>query len=64
MHTPLPDEENSAGLIRGKSPFHQALEAVVRIERTKIVTGPSDSVGVLLYNVDVSSADGETDALV
>lgn len=55
MHTPLPDEENSAGRIRGKSPLHQALDAVVRIERTKIITGPADSVGVLLYNVDVGS---------
>lgn len=55
MQTPAADTENEAGVIRGKSPLHQALEAVVKIERTKVITGPSDSVGVLLYNVDVSS---------
>lgn len=55
MHTPLPDDENPAGVIRGKSPLHQALDAVVRIERSKIITGPQDSVGVLLFNVDVGA---------
>ncbi|WOO82294.1 ATP-dependent DNA helicase II subunit 1 [Vanrija pseudolonga] len=52
MHTPMPDERNSAGVIRGKSALHQALEAVVRSERNKVVTGPADSVGLLLYNLD------------
>lgn len=52
MHKPLPDEENAAGIIRGKSPLHQALESVSNIERNKVTTGPSDSVGLVLYNVD------------
>ncbi|TXT12925.1 hypothetical protein VHUM_01326 [Vanrija humicola] len=52
MHTPMPDERNSAGVIRGKSALHQALEAVVRSERNKVITGPADSVGLVLYNLD------------
>lgn len=54
MHQPVPDEANEAGLVRGKSVLHQALRAIVDIERRKVITGPSDSIGVLLYNVDVS----------
>lgn len=54
MHTPMPDEENAAGRIRGKSVLHQTLTAIVDIQRRKVVTGPMDSVGVVLYNVDVS----------
>jgi ATP-dependent DNA helicase 2 subunit 1 len=54
MHKPLPDEVNEAGVVRGKSMLHQALKAIVDIERRKVLTGPSDSIGVLLYNVDVS----------
>jgi ATP-dependent DNA helicase 2 subunit 1 len=49
----MADEENPGGLIRGKSPLHQALDAVVGIERRKVVTGPQDSVGLMFYNVDV-----------
>ncbi|KLT41005.1 SPOC domain-like protein [Cutaneotrichosporon oleaginosum] len=56
MQTPAPDDKNEAGVIRGKSPLHQALDAVVKIERTKVITGPSDSVGVLLYNIDSAKA--------
>ncbi|BEI96575.1 hypothetical protein CcaverHIS631_0201640 [Cutaneotrichosporon cavernicola] len=56
MQTPAADVENEAGVIRGKSPMHQALDAVVKIERTKVITGPNDSVGVLLYNVDSAKA--------
>lgn len=59
MQTPAADVANEAGVIRGKSPLHQALEAVVKIERTKVITGPNDSVGVLLYNVDVSPKSRE-----
>lgn len=54
MHTPSPDERNEAGIVRGKSMLHQALKAIVDIERRKVITGPSDSIGILLYNVDVS----------
>ncbi len=54
MQTPAADVENEAGVIRGKSPLHQALDAVAKIERSKVITGPHDSVGVLLYNIDVS----------
>lgn len=57
MHKPLPDEENEAGLIRGKSPLHQALESVSNIERNKVTTGPSDSVGLVLYNIDNHASD-------
>lgn len=56
MHKPLPDEENEAGIIRGKSPLHQALESVSFIERNKVTTGPSDSVGLVLYNVDANTS--------
>lgn len=56
MHKPLPDEENAAGVIRGKSPLHQALESVCNIERNEVTTGPSDSVGLMLYNVDDSTS--------
>lgn len=42
------------GLIRGKSALHQVLEAVVRIEKGKVITGPADSVGLIFYNIDVS----------
>ncbi|KAL1412750.1 ATP-dependent DNA helicase II subunit 1 [Vanrija albida] len=52
MHKPMPDERNAAGVIRGKSALHQALEAVVRSERGKVITGPADSVGLLIYNLD------------
>jgi hypothetical protein len=37
-----------------KSPLHMALEAVLKVERGKVMSGPNDSVGVLLWNVDVS----------
>ncbi|WWD19602.1 hypothetical protein CI109_104064 [Kwoniella shandongensis] len=54
MQTPFPDVETPEGIIRGKSALHQALEAVVKIQRSKVITGPADSVGVLLWNVDPS----------
>jgi len=54
MQRPQADERNEAGLIRGKSALHQVLEAVVKIEKGKVITGPADSVGLLLYNIDVS----------
>jgi len=54
MHAPQPDERNEAGIVRGKSLLYQALKAIVDIERRKVITGPSDSIGILLYNVDVS----------
>lgn len=55
MQRPQADERNEAGVIRGKSALHQVLEAVVKIEKGKVITGPADSVGLLLYNIDVSS---------
>lgn len=58
MHKPLPDEENEAGIIRGKSPLHQALESVCTIERNKVTTGPADSVGLMFYNVDDHVSSG------
>ena len=54
MQRPQADETNEEGLIRGKSALHQVLEAVVKIEKGKVITGPADSVGLILYNVDVS----------
>lgn len=53
MQRPQADETNEEGLIRGKSALHQVLEAVVKIEKGKVITGPADSVGLILYNVDV-----------
>ena len=53
MHTPRPDTSNPEGTIRGKSALHQVLEAVVDLERKKVITGPADSVGVMFWNVDV-----------
>ncbi|RXK40524.1 hypothetical protein M231_02176 [Tremella mesenterica] len=56
MQTPHPDQETPDGLIRGKSALHQVLEAVVKIQRSKVITGPADSVGVLLWNVNPATA--------
>ncbi|KAL7418434.1 ATP-dependent DNA helicase II subunit 1 [Cryptotrichosporon argae] len=56
MQKPFLDSDEDGQRVRGKSALHQALEAVVRIERSKVITGPSDSVGVLLYNVDSAKA--------
>lgn len=53
MQKPFPDQQNAQGIIKGKSALHQALEAVVKIQRSKVITGPADSVGVLLWNIDV-----------
>ena len=67
MHDPQPDEmfENEdfsrvtepdvAKKIygKGKSTLHVALEVAHKVERAKALTGPHDSVGVLLYNVNV-----------
>jgi ATP-dependent DNA helicase 2 subunit 1 len=55
MQRPQADEKNEAGVVTGKSALHQVLEAVVKIEKGKVITGPADSVGLLLYNIDVSS---------
>jgi len=54
MQRPQANERNEEGVIKGKSALHQVLEAVVRIEKGKVITGPADSVGLLLYNIDVS----------
>ena len=54
MQSPRPDIINPAGIVRGKSALHQVLEAVVDLQRKKVITGPADSVGVVLWNVDVS----------
>ncbi len=55
MQTPYPDRETPEGSIKGKSALHQVIDAVAEIERRKVITGPADSAGVLLYNIDVSS---------
>lgn len=70
MQTPLPDATslgvktdendtdaegrslNTSG--KGKSPLHIALESVLGVMRGKILSGPSDFIGVLIYNIDVS----------
>jgi hypothetical protein len=70
MQTPLPDATslghktdeddtdaegrslNTTG--KGKSPLHIALESVLGVMRGKILSGPSDFIGVLIYNIDVS----------
>jgi hypothetical protein len=39
---------------KGKSPLHIALESVLGVMRGKILSGPTDHVGVLVYNIDVS----------
>jgi len=60
MQTPRPDTSNEGGLVRGKSALQQVLEAVADLERKKVITGPADSVGVMLWNVDVSTNILET----
>jgi hypothetical protein len=73
MQTPLPDATslaaktdeddtdaegrslNTAG--KGKSPLHIALESVLGVMRGKILSGPSDFIGVLVYNIDVSTRE-------
>jgi ATP-dependent DNA helicase 2 subunit 1 len=53
MHTPGPDRHNPDGVVRGKSALHQVLDFVAKFEKSKVITGPADSVGVMLWNVDV-----------
>ncbi|KAK4689603.1 ATP-dependent DNA helicase 2 subunit 1, partial [Tremellales sp. Uapishka_1] len=60
MQIPLADTENPEGIVRGRSPLHQALEAVMNIQRSKVITGPADSVGLLLYNVDAGKLPSST----
>ncbi|KAK6909437.1 hypothetical protein I203_103455 [Kwoniella mangroviensis CBS 8507] len=63
MQTPFPDTINDDGeLVRGKSALHQALEAVVKIQRSKVITGPADSVGVLLWNIDPGNIPSSSQA--
>ncbi|WVW86165.1 hypothetical protein I302_108206 [Kwoniella bestiolae CBS 10118] len=63
MQTPFPDMINEDGeLLRGKSALHQALEAVVKIQRSKVITGPADSVGVLLWNIDPGNTPSSSQA--
>jgi hypothetical protein len=57
MHKPRPDRDDpddEGRTIKGKSALHQVLESVVRFEKGKVITGPADSVGLMLFNVDVS----------
>jgi hypothetical protein len=70
MQTPLPDSSSPLDPLgaenlnaegesmdtsgKGKSPLHIALESVLGVMRGKILSGPSDFVGVLIYNVQVS----------
>jgi ATP-dependent DNA helicase 2 subunit 1 len=56
MQTPRPDVTNPGGVIKGKSALQQVLEAVVELQRKKVITGPSDSVGVMFWNTDVGLA--------
>ena len=53
MQTPYPDRSTPEGPLKGKSALHQVIDAVAEIERRKVITGPADSVGVLLWNIDV-----------
>ncbi|WWD03626.1 hypothetical protein V865_001681 [Kwoniella europaea PYCC6329] len=63
MQTPFPDTTNDDGeLVRGKTALHQALEAVVKIQRSKVITGPADSVGVLLWNIDPGNTPSSSQA--
>lgn len=57
MHKPRADKDNEFGRVRGRSALHQVLESVVKLEKSKVITGPADSVGLMLWNVDVSCAD-------
>lgn len=40
---------------KGKSPLHIALESVLGVMRGKILSGPNDYIGVLIYNIAVST---------
>ncbi|WWC91681.1 uncharacterized protein L201_006627 [Kwoniella dendrophila CBS 6074] len=63
MQIPFPDTTNEDGeVVRGKSALHQALEAVVKIQRSKVITGPADSVGVLLWNIDPGNTPSSSQA--
>ncbi|WVQ67007.1 uncharacterized protein L199_005199 [Kwoniella botswanensis] len=63
MQTPFSDTTNDDGeLVRGKTALHQALEAVVKIQRSKVITGPADSVGVLLWNIDPGNTPSSSQA--
>ncbi|WWC72003.1 uncharacterized protein I206_105962 [Kwoniella pini CBS 10737] len=63
MQTPFPDTTNEEDvLVRGKSALHQALEAVVKIQRSKVITGPADSVGVLLWDIDPGNTPSSSQA--
>ncbi|WVQ74248.1 hypothetical protein IAR50_003845 [Cryptococcus sp. DSM 104548] len=61
MHRPFPDHEDEQGnTVKGKSALHQALEVVMRIQRSKVISGPNDSVALLLFNVDPSVVTDST----
>lgn len=40
---------------KGKSPLHIALESVLGVMRGKILSGPNDYIGVLIYNIAVGT---------
>ena len=40
---------------KGKSPLQIALESVLGVMRGKILSGPNDYIGVLIYNIAVST---------
>ncbi|WVO14247.1 hypothetical protein L204_101879 [Cryptococcus depauperatus] len=63
MHKPRLDvyDEKRGSLVRGKSALQQALESVATIERYKVITGPIDSVALLLYNTDRSMITANSD---
>ncbi|ORX40593.1 SPOC like C-terminal domain-containing protein [Kockovaella imperatae] len=54
MQTPRPDMSTPEGIIRGKSALHQVMDAVMDLQRKKVITGPADSVGIMFWNIDPS----------
>lgn len=53
-HDPDEEEEEQTTEGKGKSVLHVALECVLGVMRGKVLSGPGDYVGLLVYNVDVS----------
>ena len=46
----LHDVENDEGETMSKSSLHGALEAALAVSKSKIVSGPSDLIGIMLFN--------------
>ncbi|KAH7106410.1 Ku DNA-binding complex, Ku70 subunit [Auriculariales sp. MPI-PUGE-AT-0066] len=55
----LHDIENDDGETVSKSNLQGALEAALKISKSKIVSGPSDLVGIMLFNTEAKSEEAD-----